>query len=580
MENNLGLKLDLMPLDALIEDEPGLQDVKVQPDGPGVALSGEVAALEAAERAHRLATGTLPEGTPVANNLRVVFDVAPLRALMAGEPGLDRVQVARLARSVALSGEVDSPAAESRALALAAASLPADIPVENNLEVGHDLDSLRALLAGETGLEGVEVKRVRRGVALTGEVASLEAADRAVRLAAAALPEAVLVGNNLRVVLDIEPLRAALAEESGLEKVLIRRLARGVALAGDVDSPEAADRALRLAAASLPEGLLVENNLNVGLELEPLRALMADDPGLANVRVERIGRGALLSGEVPSAATSDRAHHLAAAFLPQSVPLENNLRVVDLEPLRQLLAAEDGLQGVRTEGLERGIALVGEVASQAAVEQVLDLAAASLPEGMPVANSLRLVDLKPLRAILAAETGLQGARVKRLARGVTLAGEVASQVAVERALDLAAASLPEGMPVESSLRLVDLAPLRAVLAAENGLQGVSADGLELGVTLAGEVASQAAVDQALDLAAASLPEGMPVASRLRLVDLEPLRAALAAEPGLQGVRAERRAQGVTLAGEVASQAAVERTLDLAAASLPEGMPVAERSEAG
>ena len=573
VENNLDLKLDLVPLDALIADEPGMQDVRVQRDGLGVALAGKVAALEAAERAHRLAAASLPEGTPVANRLRVVFDVAPLRALLAGETGLDRVQVARLARSVALSGEVDSPAAESRALALAAASLPADIPVENNLEVGHDLDSLRALLAGETGLEGVEAKRVRRGVALTGEVASLEAADRAVRLAAASLPEAVLVGNNLRVVLDIEPLRAALAEEAGLEKVLIRRLARGVALSGDVDSPEAADRALRLAAASLPEGLLVENNLNVGLDLEPLRARMADEPGLANVRVERIGRGALLSGEVPSAAASDRAHRLAAASLPQSVPLENNLRVVDLEPLRQLLAAEDGLQGVRAEGLERGIALVGEVASQAAVERALDLAAASLPEGMPVENDLRLVDLEPLRTALAAETGLQGVRTERIERGVTLAGEVASQAAVERTLDLAAASLPEGMPVASELRLVDLEPLRALLAAEPGLQGVRAERLARGVSLAGEVASQAAVERALDLAAASLPEGMPVASSLRLVDLEPLRAALAAEPGLQGVRTERIERGVSLSGEVASQAAVERTVDLAAASLPEAMPV-------
>ena len=573
VENNLGLKLDLVPLVALIEDEAGLQNVNVQPDGPGVALGGEVAALEAAERAHRLAVASLPEGTPVANRLRIAFDVAPLRALLAGEPGLDRVQAVRRARSVALSGEVDSPAAESRALGLAAASLPEDIPVENDLKVGHDLDSLRALLAGETGLEGVDVKRVRRGVALTGEVASAEAADRARRLAAASLPETVLVENNLRVVLDIEPLRAALAGEPGLEQVLVRRLARGVALSGDVGSPVAADLALRLAAASLPEGLLVEDNLNVGLDLEPLRALMADEPGLGSVRVQRIGRGVLLSGEVPSAAASDRAHRLAATSLPESVPLEHNLRLVDLEPLRRLLAAEDGLRGVRAEALAEEVALAGEVASQAAVERALDLAADSLPEGMPVASSLRLVDLEPLRAVLAAEPGVQGVRAERRAQGVSLAGEVASQAVVGRALDLAAASLPEGMPVENDLRLVDLEPLHAVLAAETGLQGVRAEGLAEGVSLAGEVASQAAVERALGLAAVSLPEGMPVENDLRLVDLEPLRTALAAETGLQGVRTERIERGVTLEGEVASQAAVERTLDLAAASLPEGMPV-------
>ena len=637
VENNLGLKLDLMPLIALVENEPGLWDVKVQRDGLGVALSGEVASLEDAERAHRLAADALPEGSSVANHLRIVFDVAPLRALLAGEPGLDRVQVAKLARSVALSGEVASPAAESHALTLAAASLPEDIPVENNLKVGHDLDSLRALLAGEPGLEGVEVKRVERGVALTGEVASAEVADRARRLAVASLPDTALVENNLRVVFDIESLRAVLAEERGLGRVQVRRLARGVALAGEVDSPAAADRAFRLAAASLPDGLLVENNLNVELDLEPVRVLMADEPGFRNVQVQRSGRGVLLTGQVASAAASDRAHRLAATSLPEGVPLENNLRMVDLEPLRQLLAAEDGLQGVRAEGLDRGVTLAGEVASQAAVERALDLAASSLPEGMPVARNLRLVDLDPLRAVLAAEPGLQNVRAERRALDVTLAGEVASQSAEERALDLAASSLPEGMPVASNLRLVDLEPVRALmadepgfrnvqvqrsgrgvlltgqvasaaasdrahrlaatslpegvplennlrmvdleplrqlLAAEDGLQGVRAEGLDRGVTLAGEVASQAAVERALDLAASSLPEGMPVARNLRLVDLDPLRAVLAAEPGLQNVRAERRALDVTLAGEVASQLAEERALDLAASSLPEGMPVA------
>ena len=574
VENNLGLKLDLMPLIALFENEPGLWDVKVQRDGLGAALSGEVASLEAAERAHRLAADALPEGSPVANQLRIVFDVAPLRALLAGEPGLDRVQVAKLARSVALSGEVASPAAESHALTLAAASLPEDIPVENNLKVGHDLDSLRALLAGEPGLEDVEVRRVERGVALTGEVASAEAADRARRLAVASLPDTALVENNLRVVFDIESLRAVLAEERGLGRVQVRRLARGVALAGEVDSPAAADRALRLAAASLPDGLLVENNVNVELDLEPVRALMAEEPGFRNVQVQRTGRGVLLTGDVASAAASDRAHRLAATSLPEGVPLENDLRVADLEPLRQLLAAEDGLQGVRVEGLDRGVTLAGEVASKVAVDRALELGAASLPEGMPVASNLRLVDLEPLRASLAAEPGLQDVRAERRALGLTLAGEVASQTAVARALELAAASLPEGMPVQNELRLVDLEPLRANLAAEPGLQGVRAEGLAHGVTLAGEVASQAAAERALDLAAASLPEGMPVASDLRLVDLEPLQAALAAEPGLLGVSAEGRALGLTLAGEVASHAAVDRALDLAAASLPEGMPVA------
>ena len=637
VENNLNVELSLLPLRALLAGEPGLHRVEVRRVGRGVALTGEVGSADAAERARRLAVASLPENVPVENNLHVALDVEPLRELLAREPGLDRVHVERLARGVALSGDVDSPETAHRALRLAAASLPDDLPVENNLEVALDLSPLQALMAGETGLGDVRVQRIgrgvaltgevdsaetaeraadlaaasllgavplenhlrvvfdvgplrrlligesdlgrvrvqrlARGVALTGEVESLAAADRALRLATASLPAGAAVENHLRVVFDIEPLRDVLAAEPGLERVQVQRLARGIALRGDVDSPEAADLALRLSSASLPEGLLVENNLDVGLDLEPIRALMADEPGLGNVQVQRIGRGVALTGEVAAAEASDRAHRLALASLPENVPLENYLWVVDLEPLRGLIAREAGLQGVRVESLARGMTLEGGVASQEAVERALDLAAASLPDGMPVENDLRVVDLEPLRTLMSMEPGLQGVRAEGLARGVTLGGEVASQAAVQRALDLAAASLPDGMPVENDLRVVDLEPLRALMSMEAGLQAVRAEGLARGVILAGEVASQAAAERALDLAAASLPDGMPVESDLRVVDLEPLREAIAMEPGLQGVRAEGLARGITLAGEVASQAAVERALDLAAASLPDGMPV-------
>ena len=67
------------------------------------------------------------------------------------------------------------------------------------VSVALDLDPLRAVLAGEPSLAGVRAQRLTRGVALTGEVASAEAADRALRLAAAALPEGMPVENELRV---------------------------------------------------------------------------------------------------------------------------------------------------------------------------------------------------------------------------------------------------------------------------------------------------------------------------------------------------------------------------------------------
>ncbi len=68
---------------------------------------------------------------------------------------------------------------------------------------------------------------------------------------------------TVAVVLDVEPLRAILAGDPVFSDVRARRLQRGVALTGEVSSPEVADRALRLAAAALPEAVAVENDLRI-----------------------------------------------------------------------------------------------------------------------------------------------------------------------------------------------------------------------------------------------------------------------------------------------------------------------------
>ena len=577
VENNLEVGLDLAPVRSLMAGEPGLDGVQVQRVARGVALSGEVASVATADRAFRLAAASLPEGLLVENNLRVALDVGPLRALLGADPDLQGVQVQRLARGVALSGEVGSPAAAERAVGLAAASIPEGMLVENNLEVGLDLAPLRSLMAGEPGLDGVQVQRVARGVALSGEVASVATADRAFRLAAASLPEGLLVENNLRVALDVGPLRALLGADPDLKDVRVQRLARGVALSGEVGSPAAAERAVGLAAASIPEGMLVENNLEVGLDLAPVRSLMAGEPGLDGVQVQRVARGVALSGEVASVATADRAFRLAAASLPEGLLVENNLRVaLDVGPLRALLGADPDLQGVQVQRLARGVALTGAVGSAGAAERAVGLAAASIPEGMLVENNLEVgLDLAPLRSLMAGEPGLDGVQVQRVARGVALSGEVASVATADRAFRLAAASLPEGLLVENNLRVaLDVGPLRALLGADPDLKDVRVQRLARGVALSGEVGSPAAAERAVGLAAASIPEGMLVENNLEVgLDLAPVRSLMAGEPGLDGVQVQRVARGVALSGEVASVATADRAFRLAAASLPEGLLV-------
>ena len=260
-------------------------------------------------------------------DVTVVLDFEPLRALLAEDPDLNGVRVQGLARGVTLTGEVGSAAAAARALRLAAASLPEDMVVENGLRVGLNLAPLRALMVRESGLHGVRVQRVARGVALTGEVGSAAAAERAHRLAVASLPEDMVVENGLRVGLDLAPLRALMVEGSGLHGVRVQRVARGVALTGEVGSAAAAERAHRLAVASLPEDMVVENGLRVVMDVEPLRVLLANDSDLNDVKVQALSRGVALSGEVNSAAAADLALRFAAASLPEETVLENNMHI-------------------------------------------------------------------------------------------------------------------------------------------------------------------------------------------------------------------------------------------------------------
>ena len=577
VENNLEVGLDLGPLRSLMAGEPGLDGVQVQRVARGVALSGEVGSVATAERAVRLAAASLPEDMLVENNLRLALDVGPLRTLLAADPELQGVQVQRLARGIALSGEVGSPAAAERAVGLAVTSIPEDMLVQNNLRVALDVAPLRALLAAHPDLQGVQVHRLERGVALSGEVRSPAAADRAVSLAAASIPEDMLVENSLRVALDVAPLRALLAVDPALRGVRAQAVARGVALIGEVTSPEAADRAVGLAAASLPEGMLVENNLEVGLDLELLRSLLAGEPALAGIRVQRVARGVALSGDVSSEVEVDRAVRLAAASLPQDISVENNLRVMpDVDRLGALLAGDPDLRDVHIQQLERGVVLSGKVDTPAAAQRAVQLAAASLPEGMLVQSNLEVgLDLAPLRALIVSEPELRSVRVRRVARGIALSGEVGSAAAADRALRLAAASLPEDVLVESNLRILpNVEELRVLLAGDPILQAVRVKRLARGVALSGNVASQGAADQAIRLAAASLPEGMLVENNLEVgLELGPLRSLIAAEPGFDGVQVQRVARGVALSGEIASVATADRAVRLAAASLPEDMLV-------
>ena len=117
---------------------------------------------------------------------------------------------------------------------------------------------------------------------------------------------------------------------------------RGEATSVLVASPEVADVQLlspkilyiigktvgRTSVAVLGEGGRVRDWIvSVVLDLDPIRRILAQEPELRDVRARRVARGIALSGEVASAALSERALRLAAGALPKDMPVENELRV-------------------------------------------------------------------------------------------------------------------------------------------------------------------------------------------------------------------------------------------------------------
>ena len=80
--------------------------------------------------------------------------------------------------------------------------------------------------------------------------------------------------------------------------------------------------------AVLDENKRIEERVvAVVLDLEPLRTILAGEPDLHGVRARRLSRGMALTGEVPSAASADRALRLAAGALPEGVQIENELQI-------------------------------------------------------------------------------------------------------------------------------------------------------------------------------------------------------------------------------------------------------------
>ena len=120
------------------------------------------------------------------------------------------------------------------------------------------------------------------------------------------------------VVLDLVPLRATLAGDPELVNIGARPVARGVALTGEVASTALAERALRLAVAALPKNTFVENELrvsgaqqvNLEVQIAEVQRSVAEDLGI-NWEAFRIQDGDVLGfriGRLVTASISRQLH--------------------------------------------------------------------------------------------------------------------------------------------------------------------------------------------------------------------------------------------------------------------------------
>ncbi len=98
-----------------------------------------------------------------------------------------------------------------------------------------DLEPVRAALSGDPNLRDVRVRQWRQGLELTGVAASTEAADRALELARAALPEKAAVINRISVSgshqvnleVQIAEVRRNVSESLGINWEAVGRRAEG-----------------------------------------------------------------------------------------------------------------------------------------------------------------------------------------------------------------------------------------------------------------------------------------------------------------------------------------------------------------
>ena len=209
--------------------EPEASDTSPVPSPPGRgAAQQRGGSPSTAQTPPDMATGV--DGPDPPRPPATPFDAAQDRPPERGEDTADATPEAEAPPLLSI------PVSQSRLFRL-------DTPVASVVVANPDIADVQLVSSGALFVLGKAVGRT--------SVATLDADSR------------LIAEWTIATVIDVEPVRAALAEVDDLKQVAVRQLNRGVELSGTVASIADADLALRLTTTALPEEIPVENRIAV-----------------------------------------------------------------------------------------------------------------------------------------------------------------------------------------------------------------------------------------------------------------------------------------------------------------------------
>ena len=301
------------------------------------------------------------------------------------------------------------------------------------------------------------------------------------------------------------------------------------------------------------------------LGMVDMQGLPALPPESLQQQIVRVVRGRAVSDAV-------FGDDLQAASRRESVLEQNGLEAgPEVEPLHTLASARSDRDGDGEKRAGGGASRAGKGEPGSAAQSVFSPPAAAAPQQSehPVAP-----DIERQHALTAADAGLGSVLLQRLAGGIAPVGAADTASETESPSELAAASLPEPMTVESDLAAgPTLEPMPEFDSARPDLDTVPGEPVGAGAATAGETGPETTKASAFS----SVSDGALDEHALPLaLDVNRPGTLPAAAPAVGDATLLERTPGAPLAGGIASAGSTQMAVGLATDMLRQDVPAESR----